>query len=175
MWHESVNGMICLWFCWGAMEAHVCFLLQCMYQSRRNIRCVPVYERQGCFYNYPIDLQLWGSKNSVTDLTERIIMLPLEEGHAALIQLHDLWPIIPRQSHAYGGRYPIMLVQEWWWSATGLWLWVSMPRSARLWKGGFSQFLENGRHAECEYLAEQARTCILGRKIHVLFCGGGKV
>ena len=51
---------------------------------------MPVYERQGCFYNYPIDLQLWGSKNSVTDLTERIIMLPLEEGHAALIQLHDL-------------------------------------------------------------------------------------
>ena len=68
------------------------------YQSRRNIRCVPVYERQGCFYNYPIDSTVEEIKKlseelqgvAVTDLTEIIILLPLEEGHAALIQLHDL-------------------------------------------------------------------------------------
>ena len=61
------------------------------------------YERQECFYNYPINSTVVGIKTvsklseelqgvAVTDLRERMILLPLKEGqgHAALIQLHDL-------------------------------------------------------------------------------------
>ena len=61
---------------------------------------MPVLRGQGCFYNYPIDSSVVGIKTvsklseeldgvAVTELTEKIILLPMEEGNVAFIQLHD--------------------------------------------------------------------------------------
>ena len=58
------------------------------------------YERQESFYGYPIDSSQVGIKRvthlsqelhgvPVTDLTEKLILLPLEEGNVAFSQLHD--------------------------------------------------------------------------------------
>lgn len=58
------------------------------------------YERQGCFYKYPVDSSCLGMRTvtqlsdqlhgvPVTDLTKKLILLPLREGYVALPQLHD--------------------------------------------------------------------------------------
>ena len=59
------------------------------------------FEKQECFYRYPLDSSLVGismvSKLSeelrgvaMTDLTEKLVLLPVQEGNVAFIQLHDL-------------------------------------------------------------------------------------
>lgn len=58
------------------------------------------YERQGCFYNYPIDSSCVGIRTvtqlsdqlhgvPVTDLPKKLILLPMQKGYVAFPQLHD--------------------------------------------------------------------------------------
>lgn len=58
------------------------------------------YEKQESFYNYPIESTCVGIRTvtrqshqlygvSVTDLTERLILLPLQDGAVAFVQLHN--------------------------------------------------------------------------------------
>ncbi len=58
------------------------------------------YEKEGSFYNYPIESTCVGIRTvtqlshqlhgvSVTDLTERLILLPLQDGAVAFVQLHN--------------------------------------------------------------------------------------